>query len=791
MISLLFAQTISADNLYSLIGRNKQLPDDTSKVSLELKIIDLYILHGNYDSADAYISSAINLAGKIKDVRGAASALCYRATILYNQSEYENSISLLDSAEGMFISVADEAGEIRAINNKAKAFNALDKYSEAFAGLASAEKKALAANDKKGLAYCYYLKGSALNDRGQYIEAGSYLQKSLDLRLEIRDTIGMGASYSFLGLNYSYLGDYSKALDCIQKSIVIRKKVNDKRGLANSFLSQYKIFYVMKEWERALESEFKSLAICTEIKDEQCVSGRYTNIGALYLKLGKYKEALDYHFKALTISRRVGIKNREALVLNNIAQTYLKLHREKEAFFYIDSSLEISKVLNDPERLSENYLTMANAYYQTSEYKKSISAAQQSFEIAKRAGISSTIMEAYQLLSNNYMKLNDYEKAYGNYRKFINIRDSIYNIETSKELTKKQLNFEFSQEQQLLQLKQEKKDVLAEKKIQEQKYIRNGLFIGLALVALILFLLYRAFNQKKESNLFLNKVNIELTAQKSQLQWQNEQIENQHKLIETKNKEITDSIFYAKNIQTSLIPTKQDFGRYFEESFILFRPKDIISGDFYWISDKEGKIIFVTADCTGHGVPGGFMSMLGISMLNEIVNEYSLIEPALVMSKLRKKVITSLKQKGVSGEHQDGMDLTLMVIDKKESSIVYSAANHTFYIISKNENGAFELKQFKGDNQPVGIYGEKLKPFSQIEISVKKGDIIYTFSDGFADQFGGPQGKKYKYKQLQGVLLKIAHLPLSEQQQLLEKALEGWQGSMEQVDDITIIGIKI
>jgi serine phosphatase RsbU (regulator of sigma subunit) len=286
-------------------------------------------------------------------------------------------------------------------------------------------------------------------------------------------------------------------------------------------------------------------------------------------------------------------------------------------------------------------------------------------------------------------------------------------------------------------------------------------------------------------------VNATLTEQKFRLQRQNEQIEHQHKLIETKNREITDSIFYAKNIQTSLIPSKIDFEKYFEESFILFKPKDIISGDFYWISDKDGKIIFVTADCTGHGVPGGFMSMLGISMLNEIINEYALTEPALVLSKLRKKVITSLKQKGISGEHQDGMDLTLMVIDKKEMKLVYSAANHTFYIIRKNNDGGFVLKQFKGDKQPVGIYGEKLKPFSQTEVELQKGDIIYTFSDGYADQFGGPDGKKFKYKQLQEILIKIAGLSLSEQQIHLDKTITNWKGNLEQIDDITVVGIKI
>lgn len=767
------------------------MPDDTAKVALQLRIIDAYILFGRYDSAEAEINKARLLSQKIHDTDGLASAICYKGIIQYNQSRYENSIASLDSAGRLFVSVKNVAGEIRTINNKAKALAALDKYGNALALLDTAGRKAAETGNEKELAHALYLRGSILNDRGDYIGAGTVLQKSLDIRIAIKDTAGMGASYAFLGLNYSCLGDYTRALDYIQKSILIRQQINDKRGLANAFLSQYKILYVMKEWQRALGSEFKSLALCSEIKDEQCVSGRYTNIGALYLRLGEYEKALDYHFKALAISRRIGIRDREALVLNNIAKTYLELHREASALLYIDSSLAIRREINDPEGVSDSYLTLAHVYYQTGAYAQSIATAQKCLAEKIQQPGSETSLQAYQLLSNSYVKLNDYKNAFLNYSRYIAVRDRIYNIETSKELTKKQLNFEFSQQQQMQRLRQEKKDVLAAEQLRRQQYIRNGLLIGFVLIALILFLLFRAFNQKKESNEKLRLVNMTLQQQRDRLEVQNTQIEYQHRLIGIKNKEITDSIFYAKNIQTSLLPSKTDFEKYFDDSFILFKPKDIISGDFYWISEKEGRIILVTADCTGHGVPGGFMSMLGISLLNEIINEYALTEPALVMSKLRKKVITSLRQKGISGEHQDGMDLTLMVIDKKNSGMVYSTANHTFYLLRKNDKGNYELKQYRGDKQPVGIYGEKLRPFSQAAVELQKGDLIYTFSDGYADQFGGLQGKKFKYRQLQQVLLQIAHLPMAEQQQMLDKILLSWQGNMEQVDDIVVIGIKI
>jgi serine phosphatase RsbU (regulator of sigma subunit) len=223
---------------------------------------------------------------------------------------------------------------------------------------------------------------------------------------------------------------------------------------------------------------------------------------------------------------------------------------------------------------------------------------------------------------------------------------------------------------------------------------------------------------------------------------------------------------------------------------VLFEPKDIISGDFFWITGKNDKIIFATGDCTGHGVPGGFMSMLGVSLLNEIINEHDLTEPALILSRLRKKVIKALRQKGLSGEQQDGMDMTICVIDKEQMTLNYAAANHAFYVVRKKESGV-ELEEYRGEKQPVGIFGSELKPFKQYTIELKPNDIIYTFTDGFADQFGGPKGKKFKYKQLKELLLSTQTFDLKDQETIIKNKFYSWKGDLEQVDDVCLIGIKI
>jgi serine phosphatase RsbU (regulator of sigma subunit) len=298
------------------------------------------------------------------------------------------------------------------------------------------------------------------------------------------------------------------------------------------------------------------------------------------------------------------------------------------------------------------------------------------------------------------------------------------------------------------------------------------------------------YRLKIKSEKQLQYLNSDLNLKNYQLLDKTKIIETQHNTIHQKNKEITDSIRYAHKIQTAMMPLKHEFASYFKESFVLFEPKDIISGDFFWITTRNEKIIFATGDCTGHGVPGGFMSMLGVSLLNEIINEHDLTEPALILSRLRKKVITALRQKGLSGEQQDGMDMTICVIDKQEMTLHYAAANHVFYIIRKNEYD-FDINEYKGDKQPVGIFGKELKPFRQHLINLKPNDVIYAFTDGYADQFGGPKGKKFKYTQLKDLLLSIQNLNLEEQEEIIKRKFIAWKGNLEQVDDVCLIGIKI
>lgn len=261
------------------------------------------------------------------------------------------------------------------------------------------------------------------------------------------------------------------------------------------------------------------------------------------------------------------------------------------------------------------------------------------------------------------------------------------------------------------------------------------------------------------------------------------EIRDKNAIIEQKNIDITDSINYARKIQQAILSDMEEMKQYIPQSFILLKPKDIVSGDFYWFAHREGTSYIAAADCTGHGVPGGFMSMIGNTFLNEVVNERNILQPDLILNELRDKTIRALRQKGESLENKDGMDISLCAI--KENQLWFSGANNPLWLIRGNE-----IKEFTADKQPIGFHPNP-RPFTLQSYVLQKGDALYLFSDGYADQFGGPRRKKFMYRQFEDLLVSIQDKNMAEQKKILDETIENWKGGLDQIDDVLVIGIKI
>ncbi len=329
--------------------------------------------------------------------------------------------------------------------------------------------------------------------------------------------------------------------------------------------------------------------------------------------------------------------------------------------------------------------------------------------------------------------------------------------------------------------------------LSEVKGSRNVVIGGFMVVLIIILIVIRQYSIKRKMNLLLAK-------QKAQISLQRDEISKQHEIVVEQKQEITDSINYAKKIQEAMLPAVSTLDRILEEHFILFRPKDIVSGDFFWATETNNWVIVTAADCTGHGVPGAFMSMLGISFLNEIVRKKDVTSAAEILNQLRASVIEALKQTGEQGTQKDGMDMSIIAINKDRKHAYWAGANNPLWII-RNENITKEyedvneiIEEVKPDKMPVAVY-LKMDDFTNHEISLNAGDRLFLFTDGLPDQFGGPKGKKFKYKPFKRLLVQNSTLSMNEQGKELEKAFEEWINHKgehyEQIDDITVVGLKI
>ncbi len=319
--------------------------------------------------------------------------------------------------------------------------------------------------------------------------------------------------------------------------------------------------------------------------------------------------------------------------------------------------------------------------------------------------------------------------------------------------------------------------------LEKQKIILYFVLFVLVLASFLVYYIYRGYKIKKEANIRLEEKNRTISAQKDEIEKQRDVAAAQRDQIAYQKKHITDSIMYAKRIQTALIPSLELFSDKLEH-FVLYKPLAIVSGDFYWVSSKDSIQVIIAADCTGHGVPGAFMSMLGVTMLNEIVNEKHIIQPDQIIENLRQGIIKSLKQVVDEDTVKDGMDIAICAVDFNENILWYAGANNPLYLVRGGE-----LIHYRPDKMPVAIH-YKMQPFTLHEIDLQKGDAFYIFSDGFADQFGGPKQKKFMSVKLKETLVEMTGKPMLQQGERLNDIFEEWRGDNPQVDDVTLIGVR-
>ncbi|MGE0079655.1 MAG: response regulator [Bacteroidales bacterium] len=567
-----------------------------------------------------------------------------------------------------------------------------------------------------------------------------------------------------------------------------------------------------------LLEEYKNKANEFKSANNPTQQASYLNkIAYLYWENNAYTEAINYFKESLLINKQANNHNGTKAILYNIGLIYSDLEDYKKAYDNFHEGLTYARKLNQKEGIYAGLINEAGALKNLSKNTEAIKAVDEALLLAQELNDLKLIRTSYGMLAENYEALGNAEKAMEYYALFASVdkhikSEQIKDIESKskeeiqratqaksasdKQLSEKVSELEETQEslkkteeltkQQQLELDLKELTIREkENQLKSERIIRFS-FAAIALIILLFSLvLIRQIRSK-------NKINAELAAKNKQIQDQSLEIAAQRDLANKQKQNMTDSIEYAKRIQTALLPPAGFLRRSLPEHFILYKPRDIVSGDFYWLMNKDSKIIIAAADCTGHGVPGAFMSMLGTAFLNEIVNKivenkhvYSL-QANEILNQLRTYIIESLHQTGRTDETKDGIDIALCILDYDTKQLQFAGAHSPLYHITQGE-----LKIYKGDPMPASIHQNAEISFTNNEITVSEGDVIYLFTDGYHDQIGGPRKRKFMSRAFQELLLKIHQKPMDAQKQILDETIEDWKGSVMQIDDMLVIGLKL
>lgn len=665
--------------------------------------------------------------------------------------------------------------------------------------------------------YLTLINGIGLN----YLQKAEYDSAEVcfnDMRLKAIATDNKAAllsSYINLGSLYDFRTEFSKALNYHLKSLKLAEEINNKDDLGTAYNNVGLMHYQLDDFDKALGYYEKALEIKVELNDNEGAALLYNNIAIIYYFKDDIDKCLSYFKKALKIWEGTGNKRRAAMVLSNLGELYLEVGLNNNAINYLEESIVLYNELKDFYNVVSINTLIGQVYFEGGDYTNSDKYYTNALELSNKLGVSRETILLYANIAELDSAKSDYKSAFYNIQKYYNLKDSLYSLDRKKSFDELQTKYETSKKEQQLLLNQEQ--------IKKQKIFNWALVLGILLVVIVAVLLIIQNSIRKKANRMLLTKNAEILQQKEEIEAQRDEIETQRDeiitqrdiageqrdLITTQKIAITDSIEYAKRIQNAVLPKKESLDLILNDYFILFKPKDVVSGDFYWVKEIGDLTIMLVSDCTGHGVPGGFMSMLGIAFLNEIVKKPEVLTSANLLNELRKYVIDALKQEGNIGDQSDGMDIAVCVINKKNNRIQYSGAFNPIYIVSERdvlkENSDIKLIKFepkisldtnvslfehKSDKMPIAHF-VKMHDFKSINIDLKKGDIIYLFSDGYPDQFGGERGKKYNYKRFKTLLLEVSKESMPKQQELLESNLENWMGNNYQIDDITILGYRI
>ncbi|MBA4239967.1 MAG: hypothetical protein C0448_04540 [Sphingobacteriaceae bacterium] len=606
----------------------------------------------------------------------------------------------------------------------------------------------------------------------EFKNAIKYANEALELSIKINYIKGIPKAYNSLADAYWFHSDYEKAQQYYFKAYRINDSINDRKEVA---FSLYNIGWILCIQQHNYESDkylYESLNIYESLKDTNGLLLIYNAVASYYVdrlrndvNAEKYFDsAIVYFNKGIECARVSKSYDDLGKIYGNLGDLFYQKADYNSAIFYNTKSLEIHQKTQDSSSMIITLLNMGLCEMETNKINEAIEKFNIVTAFNTRHEIKDIQVLAYNALAKSYYKLGKYKQGFDYYERFVDLKEkldkeaystSISNLQSTYSLEKSEANVE--------QLKQANE--IQELKNKKNTYFIFGLIVVAFIVILVAGLLFKQNKQKQLTNI---------------------QLKEQNHIIAEKKQEIDNSIQYAKGIQLAILPDVSELINHFKESFVYYKPKDVVSGDFYWFGKVQDDFYCIAADCTGHGVPGALMSIIGIDKIVQAIFEKKLANPGKILSYLNQQIKKVLKQHSDASKQMDGMDIALLKFNNTMTELEFSGANRPLLLIRDKT-----LIEYKADKTAIAGFTSDDQEFSTTKISLQKNDSLFIFTDGYADQFGGDIGKKFMSKNLKDLLVSVSNLTCTEQRQKIDIAFNDWKKSYEQVDDVLVIGIKI
>jgi serine phosphatase RsbU (regulator of sigma subunit) len=668
----------------------------------------------------------------------------------------------IDSLMMMANNPKDDTFKISACGNLCKELKNAGRYDESVSygikGLQLSDKL----NHERGRALCGNNLGLVYFRLGNYDSSIYYHSISLKARFAMKDTASTGMAYNNIGITYSAQGNFPLAINYFLLSMQIKEKIGDRKGLIAGYGNLGIIYDQMAQYDSALIKYQKAYELSQLVDDKPSIAQSLLNMGGIYQKQELYEQALSNYRRVLVMYPTSSKTKESATAHANIGQVYTNTRMYEYASLELDTAIALYRELGDNDGLPRALNINGSMLVEKGLSKEALPFFVEAYNLSVQSGNLIEKSRAAKGLADCYSMDGNFNLAYKYFVEYSQLEDSLYSDEVARATITAQLTYDYEKKEALAKAEEEARIEIDQKEIQKHK-VFTWLVSGIAVMGLILaFFIFRGYRAKKIAN---------------------EQLDLKNKEIEVKNREILDSINYAQRIQQSVLPEDETFQKLLPNAFVFYVPKDIVGGDFYYLEQgSEGTVFIAAADCTGHGVPGAFMSLI-CSKEMKIANSLT-GSPGKILSIVNRGVKNTLRQNNMNA-NRDGMDVALLRIGKSE--VHYSGANRPLWIIRKNSD---QIEEFKATKFGIGGFTEDDQTYDTKIVEVKEGDQLFIFSDGYADQFGGDKMKKFTTKKLREFFISIRDLTPEEQKERMQTNIDSWRGSNEQIDDYLVIGIK-